>query len=86
MPDQGCVRVTIEQKDTDLTHEQLGLHVNEDGQVVENDGQILDAVRNAVGEQIRDQNGQYTFAVRRAKNVETGVWMTYVYPKPGYGM
>lgn len=84
MPEEakGCVRVTIEQQDTDLTFEQLGLPVKEDGQVDANDGQVLDAVRAIVGEQIRDQQGQYTFAVRRAIN--TG--MVYVYPKPGFGV
>ena len=83
MPENGCVRVTIDQQDTDLTFEQLGLPTDAEGKVLETvtDGQVLDAVRGVVGEQIRDQGGQYTFAVRRALN--TG--MVYVYPKPGFG-
>jgi hypothetical protein len=71
----GTVRVTINQTDTDLSFEQLGVNMDTA------DGQILDAVRGVVGEQIRDQEGQYTFAVRRALNTN----MVYVYPKPGFG-
>lgn len=71
------VVATIDQQDIELTGEQLGITdiVNVPDQ------QVLDAVRGVVGEQIRDQGGQYTFAVRKALNTET----IYVYPKPGFG-
>ena len=83
MPDKNCVRVTMNQQDTDLTFEQLGLQTDAEGKVLEtvSDDQVLNAVRGIVGEQVRDQGGQFTFAVRRALN--TG--MVYVYPKPGFG-
>jgi hypothetical protein len=70
------VIVTINQQDTELTGEQLGI---EDINV--SDTTVLDAVRGIVGEQIRDDDQQYTFAVRRALNTET----IYVYPKPTFG-
>ncbi len=82
MPDNvqgGEVVVTIGQQDIKFTQEQLG--VNMDAQ----DNQILDAVRGMVAEELRgglqDQEGDYTFAVRRALNSGT----IYVYPKPGFG-
>lgn len=71
----GCVRVTVNQQDTDLTFEQLGVTIEA------TDNEILSAVRGVLSEQIVDQNGEFTFAVRRATN--TG--MVYVYPKPGFG-
>ena len=67
---------TVDQQDIELTGEQLGIN-NMDVP----DDQVLDAVRDIVGEHIRDQDQQYTFAVRRAMNTET----FYVYPKPGFG-
>lgn len=70
------VIVTINQQDTELTGEQLEI---EDINV--SDTTVLDAVRGIVGEQIRDDDQQYTFAVRRALNTET----IYVYPKPTFG-
>ena len=71
------VVATIDQQDIELTGEQLGIDNMEAP-----DNQVLDTVRKVVGEQIRDQGGQYTFAVRRALNTET----IYVYPKPGFGL
>ena len=70
----GSVRVTINQEDTDLTFEQLGVTIDSP------DAQILDAVRAVVGEQIRDEGGNYTYGIRRGLN--TG--MVYVYPKSGF--
>ena len=71
------VIATINQNDLEMTGEQLGI---EDINVT--DEQVLTAVRGVVGEQIQDQNAQFTFAVRRALNTET----IYVYPKPGFGV
>lgn len=70
------VIATVDQQDIELTGEQLGFN---DMNVP--DEQVLDAVRAMVGEHLRDQDQQYTFAVRRALNTET----IYVYPKPGFG-
>ena len=70
------VVATIDQQDIELTGEQLGIL---DMEVA--DQTVLDAVRGVVGEVIKDQGGDYTFAVRRALNTET----IYVYPKPGFG-
>jgi len=68
---------TINQQDIEMTGEQLGIT-----ELNVPDQQVLDAVRGVIGENIQDQNEQYTFAVRRALNTET----IYVYPKPGFGL
>lgn len=69
--------VAIDQKDVELTGEQLGITSMDTP-----DQQILDAVRGVLGEQIRDQGMNYTFEVRRALNSET----LYIYPKTGLGV
>ena len=81
-PNAGMVVVTVDQQDMRYTQEQLRVTIDP---AVTTDQQILDAVRAIVGEEIgnrlRDQAGEYTFAVRRALNSNT----IYVYPKPGFG-
>jgi len=70
------VVATINQQDMEFTGEQLGIT-----DINAPDNQVLTAVRGAVAEQIQDDEGQFTFAVRRALNTET----IYVYPKPTFG-
>jgi len=79
------VTVTIDQKDTDLSFEQLGLQADAEGKCAATDAQVLDAVRGVVGDQIRDERGQYTYVVRRSIVEGTGEERIYVYPKSGFG-
>ncbi len=71
------VVATINQQDMEFTGEQLGIT----DIVNDTDTQVLTAVRGAISEQIQDDEGRFTFAVRRALNTET----IYVYPKPTFG-
>lgn len=79
------ITIVLDQKDTDLTFEQLGLQSDAEGKCTNTDAQIMDAVRGVVGEQIRDEDGQYTYVVRRSIVEGTGEERLYVYPKPGFG-
>jgi hypothetical protein len=67
--------VTLEGQDITLMQEDYDVNMDS------TDRQILDAIRSAVGEVLADDEGEYSFAVRKAVNSGK----IYVYPKPVAG-
>lgn len=67
--------VTLEGRDITLMQDAYGVNMDS------TEREILDAVRATVGEVLQDDEGQYSFAVRKAVNSGK----IYVYPKPVAG-
>jgi hypothetical protein len=69
------VVVTLDGRDVTLTQESLGLTMES------TERQVLDAVRAVVEENLTDEDGEFSFTVRKAMNTNT----IHVYPKPVAG-
>lgn len=71
----GNVIITLEGRDIPLSLESLGLTMDS------TEREVLDAVRGVVNENLTDEDGEYSFTVRKAMNSSN----IYVYPKPVAG-
>lgn len=71
----GRVIVTFDGMDVNLNQQDLGVSMDSPEQ------DILNAVRGVVSENLVDEDGSYSYTVRKAVNSGT----IYVYPKPVAG-